>query len=337
MDPVLNRHLRDLGSNADDLALALKMYSGMVIEAYETLTQVEPDILQKQITEGKSYQFPAIWKMEDEVHEPGVELAGNDEPISEERTVPVDTKERVAHNYLSTVDEMIGHWDTRAERARQAGRALARTTDALLLRRIIQGAKTAARGPVNEFPAGNQLTVAQAGASLAAAYPISITGSKQFQNNLAEIAQKMDEKDVPEEGRIAYIGPYMHRVLRQDNTLLSRDYQNVNTKLTRKLYEAEGFAIKKTNLTPCVNDATQAASWIAKVGNSSYSYSGDYSLTAAVCIGDRSAAGQVNYVNIDAFGPTWMESKRAWLIGAASFKGSKWLRPEACGVIEISG
>ena len=319
-----NPHLQDLGAG-DELALALKEYGGMLLTAFKMATVFMGFGIKKTITSGSSHQFPATWKMTAEEHNAGVELQGDEEPLSEERLINVDTKELVAHDYINPVQDFIAHFDTRSERAIQAARAIGCMVDSRLARVAILGARQAARGPANEFPAGNTLTTPRAG-PVTDAYPISLAGSQFLQCDLAEIAQKMDEKDVPRDNRATVVTPYLERVLRQDNTLLSRDYQDPNSKLTRRVVMVEGFRVESSNNLP----STLVA------GETNANYNDDFTLTAAVCLGDPTAFGQVSFGGIVPFGPTWIDDKRSHLIGAAFLQGCKWLRPEACGEIGMA-
>jgi len=320
---ILNPQLQNLGAG-DDLALALKEFAGLVLTAYPTKTVALEHCMQKTITEGSSHQFPAIWKMTAEEHTKGTELVGNNEPISEERTVNVDTKQLVAHAYIDTVDEFIAHFDTRQERAVQAARAIARTVDSRLIRCAILGARQSARGPASEFPAGNTLDSPRSG-PLATAYPPSLTGSKRLQADFAEIAQKMDEKDVPEDNRVALITPYLSKVFAQDDTLESVDYQSPNNKFTRKLLMVEGFLCKKTNQMPSTNVTTGQTA-----------YQGDFTKTVCAFMADNTAVGQVKFGGIIPEGPTWVVTRLAWLLLARHLQGAKWIRPEACGEIALA-
>jgi len=327
-DKTLNRYLQDLGTG-DALALGLKEYAGLVLTAYPTATKIARYIWKKNITEGKSYQFPAVWKMSNSNHTPGAELTGSNEPLTEERTVLLDTAERVSHAWITELDEFISHFERRQDVAREAAQSLAERMDELAFRCIALGARTAARGPSNEFPSGVTLASPRVGADLAAVYPVSTAGSTALQDDLGEIAQGMDERDVPQEGRVAFICPYLQRVLLQDKTLVSRDYVDPNTNqlVTRVVSRVQGFEIVVSNIVRqgrlnVTSDFTQ--------------YNGDFRYTAAVCLGDRTGVGQVTFGGIRPFGPTWVEDHLSWLIGARMLQGMKWIRPEACGEITYS-
>jgi len=320
-----NTFLQDLGAG-DVRALALVEYSGMVLRAFPQQTAFLQNGLRKQIASGKSHQFPATWKMTTDEHTAGTELSGNPEPISEERTVPVDTKQLVSHNYLDEVTSFITHFDERSASAFEASQTIAETLDTRIARQLIIGSRIAARGPASEFPEGVQVT--RTGATEAAAYPISVTGSYAFQDDLAAVAQVFDETNVPKGNRVAYIRPRMKRVLLKDKTIVSRDFVDPSTNqlLQRIITQVEGFRIVDTNQVPSTNITTGEAA-----------YQGDFSKVVACCSGHPTSTGTVMFGGIRPIAPTWIDDKLSWLIGARLLQGTKWLRPEACAEITFVG
>ena len=57
-----------------------------------------------------------------------------------------------------------------------------------------------------------------ADASIASAYPNNSTGSGQFRDDVAELAQKFDEDNVPEDGRYLFVSPYIRTILRHEGS-----------------------------------------------------------------------------------------------------------------------
>jgi hypothetical protein len=327
MGAVLHDRLQEFGSG-DELALALKEFSGLVLTKFPEMMVFGNHIWTKSVSSGKEHQFPAVWAMECEEHTPGTDLAGDEDPLMEERLVYADTRQLVGHAWVSELHDFFAHFDDRTEIADQAAKSIAKKADSRLGRCIALGARTAARGPAGEFPAGNVVIAATAGA-INLAYPISPTGAKRLRDDFAQMAQNMDEKDVPKGERFAYIDPFLKRVLSQDKTLVSRDYQGKNDMLSRKLVECEGWLIEETNNIP----RTLVAAGVGDGGQSSYR--GDFTKTVCLFTGDRTAVGQVTFGGIRAFGPTYHEERLSYLLGAKILQGAKAIRPEACGEIQI--
>lgn len=326
-DPVLNYPLQNLGSG-DELALALKEYSGLVLANFPTAT-VALNYGQRRSMprgSGKSWQFPAFWRMSGAYHTAGVTLGGENEPITEERLVTMDTKAYIAHAWLDDVSDFIQHFDTRQQIAVESARDLARHRDSITFQCIINGARQAAR---SSFPAGNTLDSPRTG-PISTAYPVSLAGSKNLQSDLAEIAQKMDEKNVPRMGRVAFLTPYLLRVLRQDKTLATIDYKSPNNNITRQMVMVEGFMVEETNQMPSANITSSS------VTGHQTAYQGNYTTTVCCCVGSSDAFGTIYYADVQPIGPHWDEVRQAWLIGAKQLAGSNWLRPEACGEIAIA-
>ncbi len=331
-NPVLNYPLQESGAGPS-LALALKIFSGLVLKAYQTATVALQYAVKQTITEGNSYQFPATWKMDGAEHTAGTDLSGDNKPQTVERLINVDTKEYISHVWLDIVSQFISHYGTKEERAIQASRAIAREMDSRYLRCAARGAKASDHGLGSVMP-GGVTKLGDAGSSYTTNWPISLAGSHNVQNDLAYIAQTFDEKNVPEQNRAAFLSPYFIRVLRQDPTLLSSDYQRPNDKLTRKMYMVEGFVIEKTNNMPTTGGANGDGdfSTTALAGSENTNYQGDFSKTHVICVGE-SAVGQVSFGGVTSFGPLWYPEKRSHLLGAVVLQGQNYLRPECCGSI----
>ena len=316
--------LQEFGAGDRD-ALALAQFAGRVLTKFPELSVAYRHGLKHQMPSGDSFQFPATWDMATESHVPGTELVGRREPLNEDRRVVIDDEELVAHATLSKRDDLISHLHLIPQWADQAAQGLRNMYDSYWLRCVIFGAREAIRGGV--FPAGQR--VARVAATIAAAYPVSLAGSQALQMDIGELGQGMDNDDVPKDARFIFLSPYLKRVLLQDRTLTSRDWTDVNTLVTRQLTQVEGFMVEETNHLPRADVAAGEAQ-----------YQGLFAtrpdLTVCCAIGHDTAVGSVFLEDIDAFGPSWYENRRSWLLGAAMFQGTGWLRPEACGEIHLT-
>ncbi len=338
-DATLNPMLQEFGTGSD-VALALKMFSGSVITAYQNNLVFAKHAMKQFPTQGSSIQFPATAKATAENHTAGTELQGNNQPVSEERTVVADDKEIVAHRYFNDVHNWLSHFDTRNIAAQALGQAVAREVDGRAARQIIIGARQTVRngstGDTNDqFPAGNRV-VRDGSLTVATAYPASLTGSKRIQSDLEQLGQLMDEDNVPDGSRMAIMSPFLRRVLLLDKTLVSTDYQSPNDLFVRRLVTVAGFFIEFSNLIPSADDRLNTS--IPATYRADFSGADDVGLPQIVAIGDIDALGQAIWSNggILPFGPTWVPDKLSWLQGARMFQGSKWLRPEACGEIALT-
>jgi len=324
---VVHRTLQEYGTG-DTVALALTQYSGMVLAAYEKFLVFARHVMSMPITNGRSKQFPAIARAEAENLVPGVDRVGSNQPQNEERLITLDDYQLISDEFLDEADDFVNHISSRQTYANQHGLACADQVDQRLSRMISIGARVADAGSgADLFIGGHVITAADAGA-ITAAYPATLTGSIKLQTVFAEMAQEFDERHISDANRVAFLSPYLTRVLLCDKTLLSRDYQGVNDLISRRMVECEGFVIEKTNNLPSADDSANTAL--------PSQYRADFSKVAAQFIGDAEAVGQLTAMGgVRAIAPAWQDTKHGWYTGAKVWQGSKWLRKEACGELVL--
>lgn len=317
--------LQSLGAGSTT-ALALEQFSGMVLGNFEMLSKVWPFVQKRYIQSGNSVQFPAIADLGTSEHTPGEELEGGNEPFSEERTVPIDSRELVAHCWIPRTQEFLSHFDVRQAYAVRAAKAIARTIDSRALRMIALGARQAARGN-DAFPSGCR--VRRGGGETIAIYTADAAGSLLLESDLAELGQQMDDRNISRDMRIAFVPPYLERVASFNANATSRDYTDLNPNARTKfrVRTLGGFDLIPT---------TQMSFPTSAIVTGESAYQGNFSKTAVLAIGDPMAIGAALFGGIDPFGPEWHTKNRATLVGAAYFGGIKWTVPEACGEIYTS-
>ena len=239
---------RALKSGTDDRSLAATFFEKEVLIAFRTGTifynMLDLVVAHRMVTEGKSWKWPLLGDApSSEYHTPGAELLGQAQSASEV-TVNIDD-ELLQHRHVPSIDVSLSHWDIIGTFARDMGTRLSIELDTKVIRMLIKAARTAAS---SGFHSGGNL-VARTGAgddySNTNVYPTTTTGSTNYRDDAAQLAQLMDEDNVPREGRYLVIPPYIQRVLTKDTTLFSRDYQldgdNVLNK--RVIGMMEGFRI----------------------------------------------------------------------------------------------
>jgi hypothetical protein len=74
-DATPSRVGQDKATGAVD-ALWLKIFGGEVLTAYEMAKKLKPTVRVRQISSGKSAQFPAIYDAVARYHTPGTEITG---------------------------------------------------------------------------------------------------------------------------------------------------------------------------------------------------------------------------------------------------------------------
>lgn len=137
---------------ADDRSLFLKMFSGEVLTSFTAATLTKGKVREKNITSGKSYQFPRTGTSQAEYLQRGQEMLGNPFATGEVE-VTIDAP-MVAHHALWDFDQAMSQFDVRGPMTADMGQALARMYDQNNFRQIALAARTAAVGP---FPGGDRI------------------------------------------------------------------------------------------------------------------------------------------------------------------------------------
>ena len=220
----------------DTRALFLKVFSGEVMKTFNNLCVMKDKVRVRTISSGKSAQFPAIGKTVAEYHVPGAEIQGN-KIKQDEKVITIDDL-LISHAFIARIDEAMNHYEVRSEYSKQIGQALAQTYDRNLLSLAVKaarnpstiGAGVADQGSAEVIPVGATPTVAQVVAGL------------------FEAAQKLDEKNVPEDNRYAFVSPATYWDLITDTSLINRDFGGNNGVYSDgKIWNVAGIKIVKTN------------------------------------------------------------------------------------------
>lgn len=349
---------RFLAEGGDDRALALKMFWGEVLTSFRAKTllwnSISPDgvgtesagsvVSSKTVTSGKSWQFLFFGEDTDpEYHTQGTELLGQQFEFGE-ATITIDTP-LVKHFDIPQEHIKMSHWDTIAPVARSIGRSLAINFDKRLFIVGVQAANSAAvtKNGLTIHNGGN--TVVRSGTTgLANAYPVTTTGAQNFIDDVAELAEAMDNDSVPEEGRYLYISPYMRRVLsKAPDTLFSTDFDaaDQNMKNRRVIGLLEGFMVA----TPTLHIPNSLNPVVAPP-SSSTKYQGDFTYNGgddglpaalALCGAEEGRAG-IGYVTSGNPSPVMEVDNRRGTVfmKGEMYVGANQLAPYCAGAIMVT-
>jgi len=276
------------GSNAYDTKYAtyLKLFSGELFKAYEAATIARDTVMRRTLKNGKSMQFIFTGRMQAGYHTPGTPILGSGDPPVAEKTIVCDDL-LVSSAFVYDLDETLAHYDLRGEISKKIGYALAEAYDKKIFRMIAKAAREA--HPITATPGP------EPGGSV-----IQLGANKEYDaqalvDAFFEAASIMDEKNVPNTGRVAVLSPrqYYALVSQVDTNILNRDYGNTSGNLQSGsgLYEIAGIQIKRSNNLPFL------AGNISSVTGENNNYSGDFS-THCGLIYQKDAAGVV-----EAIGP----------------------------------
>lgn len=298
-----------VGAAGDVDALFLKVWSGETLAAFERTNVTMGRHMVRTIASGKSAQFPVFGKATASYHTPGNELLGGTIKNGE-RLISIDDI-LVSDLFLADIDEAKAHYDYRSVYTGEQGIALANQMD----RHVLQVAVLAARSTATDvdLPTGTVITEAVAG---------DFDDATKLKAALFQAAQKLDEKDVPREGRVVFLKPSAYYTLIADGSILNRDFGNMGSQQTATLPMIAGFEIVMTNNIP--TDNVTASSVAAGSGDN---YVGDFRKTEFVAM-HPSAVGTVKLLDLSTridYDPR----RLGWLSVAKYAVGHGLLRPEA--------
>ena len=291
-------------------ALFLKVFAGEVLTAFDETNVMKDLHVSRTISSGKSAQFPVTGKANAAYHTVGTPLLGTQAINHNEVVVNIDDV-LIADTFIANIDEAKNHYDVRAEYSRLLGMALAKQFDI----RCLQLGVLAARGSatVTGGNGGSAITDADAatnGASLAA--------------SIFEAAQAMDEKDVPENDRVAIVKPAQYYNLVQTTDVINRDFGGAGVYADGTVLRVAGIQIVKSNNVPTTN--------VAAVSGENNTYHGDFSNTVALVM-QKSAIGTVKLMDlaVERTSGDFEVMYQGTLMAAKYAMGHGILRPE-CAV-----
>lgn len=261
-----------------------KVYAGEVLTAFETATVMADRHLVRSIDHGKSAAFPATGLIDAYYHTPGAELLG--QPVNQNEVIINIDDLLVSDAYFANIDEAKNHYDMRSIVTTEQGRKLAKVMD----KHVLQVGVLAAR-------ASNVVTGLQGG-SVIYQNDASVGSSADFLNNgdnlaaaLFAAAEKLDEKDVPEEDRYCFVRPAQYYKLVQAEKTINRDFGGQGAYSDGKVFRVAGIEIVKTNNLPSANITTGVEA------GTSNRYAGDFSATAALIM-QKKAIGTVKLLDL---------------------------------------
>ena len=298
------------GDNAAASALFLKVFAGEVLTAFDETNVMKDLHVSRTIASGKSASFPVTGKANAAYHVVGTPLLGTQKIAHNEIVVNIDDV-LIADTFIANIDEAKNHYDVRAEYSRLLGMALAKQFDI----RLLQLAVLAARGSatVTGGNGGTAITDADAatnGASLAA--------------SIFAAAQAMDEKDVPENERVAIVRPAQYYQLVQTTDVINRDFGGAGVYADGTVLKVAGVQIVKSNNIPSAN--------ISAVTGENNTYHGNFSNTVAVVM-QKQALGTVKLMDlaVERTSGDFEVMYQGTLMAAKYAMGHGILRPE-CSV-----
>jgi hypothetical protein len=308
--------LGKLNSGSDANALFLKVFSGEVLASFQRENKMLGMSTVRTISSGKSAQFPAIGRTTASYHTAGNEIVGS--AINHaEKVINIDDV-LLSSAFISSIDEAKNHYDVRSQYSKEMGSALAKKTDQHLLQLTVLGAR--ATTTVTGGDGGTVITDADANTNMASLI-----------DSIFEGAQKLDEKDVPEDDRYCVLAPDIYYELVQNDKILNRDFSSLNGDFGKgKVLEVAGIKIIKLNTA--VTSFTNLSS--ASNTGQNNTYRGNFSTTVA-SVFHKSAVGTVKLLDLAMESEYDIRRQGTLMIGKYAM-GHGILRPESCVEIKTS-
>lgn len=297
----------------DVAALFKDQFIPELLTAFDAKRVMKNYVRSKTITKGKSASFPVLGQTSAKYVGVGDTLLGNQSIAHNEITINVDPF-LVSDILIHDLDVKMQEYDDRQEIVTEMSRALANTEDKQLLQ---VGVLAARAGAI--VSGGNGGTVLNAGAT-------ALTSGETLAAAIYTAGVELDQKDIPEEDRYAFVRPLQYALLAQYEDIKNHDIGtgSYSEGTTGKL---NGIKVIKTNHLPSTN-ITQSQD----ATNPNNVYYGDFSKTACLVM-NKQAVGTVSRQGL-IVEPKWMLERLSHLLTARILQGHGILRPDCA--VEIS-
>lgn len=315
-------------TDADKLALALKVFSGETLTAFQRTSVTTGRVMERTIASGKSAQFPVFGRTKAHYLKAGQNLDDLRENIQQnERIIKIDGM-LTADTLIFDLDEFIAHYDFRSPYAAELGNALAISHDASVLAEIAKEALN-----TKENVAGNGK-----GGILKVKLDSGVVGiNKQtglaIYQILLQAKAKMSKNYVPATERYAYVDPEYHSALASAVEFLNRDYGASGTILEGNVIRLAGFdIIECPHLTRGGDDNANV------IQGEGHVFPATYVDKHPIIICHKTSAGVLRLKNLSMESGRRMEYQADQMVAKMAV-GMGGLRPESSfmGIVENAG
>ena len=262
---------------ANKYATALQLFSGEVFNAFNSASIFKGLVRNYTLRGGKSKQFLLTGTLSAGYHTPGTPILGDTSLKANEKTINADDL-LVSSQFVYSLDEVLAQYSTRSEISKQIGEALAKHYDVRIARVLDIASREAS--VVTGEPGGFEVSIGSG----------NQYNAQKIVDGLFEAAAVLDERNAPQEGRVAVLNPrqYLGLISAVDTNILNRELGASQGDINsgKGLYSIAGIRLYKSNNLPF-----QAAYNSAVTGeNNDYA---DANATNAGLIFHREAAGVV--------------------------------------------
>ena len=292
-------------------ALFLKVFSNEVLTQFIRENQMLGMSTVRTLGQGaKQSSFPVTGFVNANYHTAGTEITGQAIKHNE-KIISLDDM-LLADVFVAEVEELKSAYDVRAEYSRQMGSALANKVDKHLLSLAILASRVTTPN-VTGGNVGSEITDADCH-----------TNATSLIDSIFEAIQKLDENNVPSDGRVAIVRPDQYYQLANVDKLVNRDFSKDNGDFGRgTVLSIGGVPIVKSNTAQEVF-ATDLSASISGTNNT---YNGDFTHTFAVVM-HNSGIGSIKRKDL-VMESTYDARRIGTLMTARMLMGSNILRPES--------
>ena len=329
---------------SDNDALFLKKFSGEILQAFEESNIFKPLHTIRTIENGKSAQFPVTGIASASYHTPGENIAdGGNSYLSDikktEKIITID-KMLVASTFLANIDDVKNHYDIRSVYSNELGKALAVRFDTALAKVFIAAARSGANltqvgkgGSILDISANTFVNFGDANAD------VTDPSGAELVAALFSAAQRMDEHDVPSDGRFCVLRPqeYYKLVTGADDSngfsltsAVNKDIGGAGSLAAGNVPQIAGISIFTSNHIPST-DLSAVSSGDGEANNDVFGgngigYNGNFTNTKGI-VSHSAAVGTVKLLDL-ATESEYQIERQGTLFVAKYAMGHGVLRPE---------
>ena len=345
----------DSAGSAGNEDLFLKVFSGEVLTTFEENNLMMPLHRVRTINSGKSAQFPVTGVASAVYHTPGDSLFADEAADGNTYASTMNHSEKVisidgvltSSAFIADIDEAKNHYEVRSIYSTEIGRQLAYAADKNLIRCCIASSETntdrfgtAAADTAAQIASpylGGKILVCGTAADANGVTEISagndgatVTGPF-WVNALFKMAELMDLKNVPSEGRVAVLPPDEYYKLISENTdAINRDYnpEGNGSVAAGEIVSVAGVRILKSNHIP------QTDEYSALINNDPFAGAGagygGYDFSQMIGVGFQTEGlGTVKLLDLAMESEYYMERLGTMLMARYAM-GHGVLREECC-------
>ena len=339
--------LDENNTGAGNDQLFLKKFSGEILQTFEESNIFKPLHTIRTIESGKSAQFPVTGIATANYHTPGENIASNglvgaggylSDIGKTEKIITID-KMLVASTFLANIDDVKNHYDIRSVYANELGKALAVRFDTALAKVFIAAARSSAN--LSASAAGSILDISQNAFVAVGATNADVTDptGAELVAALFSAAQRMDENDVPSDGRFCVLRPqeYYRLITGADDSnsfsltsAINKDIGGAGSLAAGNIPQIAGISIFKSNHIPSTDlsstSSGDGASNNDVFGTNGVGYNGDFTNTKGI-VSHSAAVGTVKLLDL-ATESEYQIERQGTLFVAKYAMGHGVLRPE---------